>query len=491
MILRRGPLRTLRGRIALALTAGLVVAAVIFAVVSSELIRQESEVVARSEIDRQVVALANTLGRQTAEQATRGEALQIDSDEYLAVLGGPATSLYYSGNPLSPIAGPPGGPIPVAVELDSQTISDDGLQRVEFEDPATGGVRVGSIAPVPVRGETWGFLLLARPPEQLGSPWGAIGGRVAAAAGLGVLVALLLGLFLTQRLTRPMRAMRAATHRVAGGNLRTQLGQTGTRELDDLIDDFNEMVRQLAHRDGANREFLMRITHDLRTPLTAIRGHAAALSDGVVPEAERPRSLAAIEGEAARLESMVADLLDLARRDARRFSLTPGPGAPRGLAAQALDAVRALAGERGVTLHSTAEGAPGRVESDEMRVLQIVGNLLQNAVLWTPTGGEVHLDVTGDDAGGVRLVVTDSGPGVPPGSREEIFAPFQATDRPDGSRGSGLGLTISRELARALGGELTVTEHEGGARFELTLPATVPATVPGTVPGTGPGTPSA
>lgn len=475
MILRRGPLRTLRGRIALALTAGLVVAAVIFAAVSSELIRQQSEVVARSELDRQAVALAATLGRQTAEQATRGEALQIDSDEYLAVLGGPATSLYYSGNPLSPIAGPPGGPIPVSVELDSQAISDDGLQRVEFEDPLTGADRVGAIAPVPVRGETWGFLLLARPPEQLGSPWGAIGGRVAVAAGLGVLVALLLGLFLTQRLTRPMRAMRAATHRVAEGNLRTQLGQTGTRELDELIDDFNEMVRQLAHRDGASREFLMRITHDLRTPLTAIRGHAAALSDGVVPEPARPRSLAAIESEAARLEGMVSDLLDLARLDARRFSLTVGPVAPADLCRQSLDAVRALADERRVALHGTAEGAPASVESDEMRVLQIAGNLLHNAVLWTPEGGEVRLEVTADGAGGLRLSVTDTGPGIPADRREEIFAPFQASERPDGSRGSGLGLAISRELARALGGDLTVDSGAGGARFDLTLPARAPA----------------
>lgn len=478
MILRRGPLRTLRGRIALALTAGLLVAAVIFGVVSSQLIRQQSEVVARGELDRQVVALANTLGRQTAEQATRGEALRIDSAEYLAVIGGPATSLYYSGNPLSPIAGPPGGPIPVGVELDTQAISDDGLQRVEFEDPLSGRARVGSIAPVPVRGETWGFLLLARPPGQLGSPWGAIGGRVAVAAGLGVVVALLLGLFLTQRLTRPMRAMRAATHRVAEGNLRTQLGQTGTRELDELIDDFNEMVRQLAHRDGASREFLMRITHDLRTPLTAIRGHAAALSDGVVPEAARPRSLAAIESEAARLEGMVSDLLDLARLDARRFSVAPAVVVPLALAGQALDAVRALAAERRVALQSGAESVPEAVETDEMRVLQIVGNLLQNAIRWTPEGGTVRLDLAGDGAGGLRVAVTDTGPGIPPERREEVFAPFQATDRPDGSRGSGLGLAISRELARALGGELAVVDHEDGARFELTLPATVPAATP-------------
>ena len=142
--------------------------------------------------------------------------------------------------------------------------------------------------------------------------------------------------------------MQAATHRVARGDMRTELGSTGTQELDELASDFNQMVRQIAERDGASREFLMRVTHDLRTPLTAIRGHAAALSDGIVPEDDVPRSLAAIEGEAARLETLVADLLDLARLDAHRFKLDLTRVEPTEVLDTAFDAMEAEAAMRGV-----------------------------------------------------------------------------------------------------------------------------------------------
>ncbi len=232
------------------------------------------------------------------------------------------------------------------------------------------------------------------------------------AAAIGLAVALALMLLLTRRITRPLTAMQAATHSVAEGDLRTELGPTGTQELDELASDFNLMVRRLAERDGETREFLMRITHDLRTPLTAIRGHAAALSDGVVPAEDVARSLAAIEGEATRLETLVADLLDLARLDTHRFKLDLSRVEPAEVLDRAFDAMEAEATARGVSYERRIDPMPS-VVTDETRVRQIVLNLLDNALRWTPAGGTVRLEGRALPAGGFAVAVTDTGPGVP------------------------------------------------------------------------------
>lgn len=469
---RRGPLRTLRGRLALAVGAGLLTAAIVFAAVAASLIRAQSQVVARAELDRQTIALADVVGQQTERRAISGDAVPLDSQTYLEVIGGPRTRVYYSGNPLAPEQRQPSSEIPAAVGIDTGVLSADGVQRVEFDAPGEPVRLEGSLAPVVVGNETWGFLALVRPPGEFASAWPSVAERVLVAAGVGLAVALLLSLFLTGRVTRPLTALQAATHRVSAGNLRTQLGPTGTRELDELTADFNRMVRDLAQRDGASREFLMRITHDLRTPLTAIHGHAAALSDGVVPEADVPRSLQAITQEATRLEMLVADLLDLSRLEASRFSVDLVPTEVCAVLNESFDAMTGPAAQRGVACEREITALP-EILTDERRLHQIVGNLLDNAIRWTPAGGRVHMTAQADAGGGVVVHVDDTGPGIPPERRETVFQPFESGETPDGRRGTGLGLAISRELARVLGGDLTVTDAPGGAgsRFTLRLPA--------------------
>ena len=473
---RRGPLRTLRGRLALAVVAGLVTATAIFTAVAVGLIRSEADTVARAELDRQTVALANTLGQQTAEVAALGEALQINSQAYLEVIGGPRTRIYYSGNALSPLDYQPSAEIPAEVDILPMVLQEDGVQRVEFRDPDGVGALEGSIAPVRVGREAWGYLLLARPPGDFAPPWVGVAQRVLLAGIIGLAVSLLLSLFLTGRVTRPLTAMQTATHRVSAGNLRTQLGPTGTRELDDLAADFNAMVRELARRDDATRAFLMRVTHDLRTPLTAIRGHAAALADGVVPADDIARSLHAIESESGRLEDLVADLLDLARLDAKHFRLELARVDLRTALTDAVEAMRVRADRRDVTLEQQVPDDLPAIVTDDRRVRQIVGNLLDNALRWTPPGGRVALEAVEADGQEITVTVTDSGPGIDPTRREAVFQPFNSSETPEGQRGAGLGLAISRELARALGGDLHAEDAPGGgSRFVLSLSQAAPS----------------
>jgi signal transduction histidine kinase len=468
------PWRTLRGRLALAAIGGLIVAAVVFAAVGGGLVRSQGKAVARAELDRQAKALAGIVSAQAEKQATSGVefALFIDTANLKALIG-PNSDISYTGLQLTPGGDNPTGEIPsvAAREIDYALLEEGEAQRIDYTLPGESRPTEASAAAVFLGGESVGAILLSRPPGDPASAWPDVASRVSTAAGLGLGVALLLTLLLTSRITRPLTALQSATHRVAGGDLRTELGPTGTQELDELGSDFNLMVRRLAEREGETREFLMRVTHDLRTPLTAIRGHAAALVDGVVPEADVPRSLSAIEGESGRLESLVADLLDLAKLDAERFDLDLSPVQPAGILDRAFDAMEAEALNRGVAFERGIDDlAP--VVTDESRVQRIVSNLLDNAIHWTPRGGTVRLEGHAREGGGFSACVSDTGPGIPESEQEQIFEAFQSQETPDGRRGSGLGLAISRQLARALGGDVRVESREGaGSRFVLDVPA--------------------
>ena len=467
------PWRTLRGRLVLAAVAGLLTAAIVFAAVGAGLIRSQSQAVARGELDRQARALAAIVSGQAERAAERGTEFRSYRPDALEALVGPEARIYYTGLQLTPGAERPTGEFPqvAADELDYSVLEQDGVQRIDFRLPGSEDTYEASAAPVRLGDSVFGAILLARPPGQLASAWPNVAGRVVGAAAIGLAVSLALMLLLTRRVTRPLTAMQAATHRVAEGDLRAELGPTGTQELDDLASDFNLMVRRLAERDGETREFLMRITHDLRTPLTAIRGHAAALADGVVPQEDVARSLSAIEGEATRLETLVADLLDLARLDTHRFKLDLARVDPADVLDRAFDAMAPEAVARGVTYERRLDPMPS-VVTDEGRVQQIVVNLIDNALRWTPPGGTVRLEGRALPGGGIAAAVVDTGPGVPDGDRERIFDAFQSSEGPDGRVGSGLGLAISRQLARALGGDVRVESREGaGSRFLLELPA--------------------
>ena len=390
----------------------------------------------------------------------------------LQALVGPQTQLYYSGLPLSPARTAPRTRSRRSRRASWTTgsWSATGCSAIDFAATPGATTTEAAAAPVMLGGEAVGAILLARPPGTPATAWPDVAPWVFLAAGIGLAVALLLSLLLTSRITRPLTAMQRATHRVAGGDLRTDLGPTGTRELDELASDFNLMVRRLAERDDETREFLMKVTHDLRTPLTAIRGHAAALQDGVVPPDDVPRSLSAIENEAARLDALVADLLDLARLDAHRFTLDLAEVRPAEVLDRAFDALEPEALTRGVAFERGIEPLP-TVVTDEGRLQRIVGNLLDNAIHWTPQGGTIRLEGTARPDGGFQVAVSDTGPGVAPEERERIFEAFHSSESPDGRHGSGLGLAISRQLARALGGDVRMEARpEGGSCFVLDVP---------------------
>jgi signal transduction histidine kinase len=218
--------------------------------------------------------------------------------------------------------------------------------------------------------------------------------------------------------------------------------------------------------EARERNFLMTVSHELRTPLTAIRGHVSALSEGLVEDPEgRERSLAIVSAEASRLERLVGDILDLAKLDAHRFTVLREEVGMEQVVERAYETFAEQARNREIDFSVKVNAKPVIV-SDGDRVLQIVDNLLSNAFKATPDGGRIGIEL-GQTNGTIRVSVEDTGPGIAPDQAERLFRPFVT-----GGGGTGLGLTIARELSHALGGNIALESEPGhGARFELTLPA--------------------
>jgi two-component system sensor histidine kinase BaeS len=316
-------------------------------------------------------------------------------------------------------------------------------------------------------GFTAGALVVAEPESALRSRWLQLVWQLALAFGIGIPVVFLLVVYFTRRITRPLEALTAAADEVAAGHYDVAVPErSGGSEVERLAARFDEMAARLAESEELSRNFLMSVSHELRTPLTAIRGHVAALREDVLDdEASRRRSLEVISEEALRLERLVGDVLDLAKLDARRFALLHEEVDMRALCERAYATFAEEARARGIDYElQLGEGAVLITDGD--RVLQIVTNLLANALHWTPEGGRVDLGL-GAHNGEVSVAVTDTGPGIAPQEVERIFRPFWSGD----GGGTGLGLPIARELANALGGRLELHSEPGrGSRFVLVLP---------------------
>ena len=312
-----------------------------------------------------------------------------------------------------------------------------------------------------------GLLVVAEPESALRSRWLQLFWELALAFGIGIPVAGIVVVYYSRRIARPLEMLATAADEVAAGNYDVAVPErTWGSEVERLSSRFHEMTARLSESEQLSRNFLMSVSHELRTPLTAIRGHVAALREGVLDdEASRSRSLEVISEEALRLERLVGDVLDLAKLDARRFALLREEVDMTALCERAYATFAEEAKARGIEYDLTlGEGAVLVTDGD--RVLQIVTNLIANALHWTPEGGRVDLGLATEN-GEVSVAVADTGPGVEPEAEERIFRPFWSGD----GGGTGLGLTIARELAVALGGRLDLHSEPGhGSRFVLVLP---------------------
>ena len=280
------------------------------------------------------------------------------------------------------------------------------------------------------------------------------------------------GLLLAKRLVDPIQAIQQTTASIAAGDLRARTDVRGNDELADLGNSVNLMAAELERSKQLDQQFLMSVSHDLRTPLTAIGGYAEALTDGTATDGA---AIGAVIGQQAqRLERLVQDLLDLARLDANRFRLNPSPMDLAVVAGRSVAELAATAAARGVEVRfKRADGVAVPVHADPDRVAQVVGNLVDNATRFAAQ--TVLVEVTRNSSTGTVSVI-DDGPGIDESDLPRIFDRlYSGKVQPKRSENStGLGLTIVKELTGAMGGEVTVArDGETGSRFEVRLPLAV------------------
>jgi two-component system sensor histidine kinase BaeS len=296
-------------------------------------------------------------------------------------------------------------------------------------------------------------------------------------SGVTLAVAAAVAAWLARRLTRPLVEASAVTKRIASGELSARvLTQPGEYpELTSLGQSINSMAERLEGGRDRERQLLLSVSHDLRTPLTSIRGYAEAIQEGVAPDVVGAAGV--IVGESQRLERLVADLLDLARLGADRLSLHIGPTDIAFVVATAVEAFRPQATSGGKAL-SVSVPEPGvLVAADPDRLAQVVANLVENSLAFATKSVTVRVvpppGVRAGQAGGVLVLVEDDGPGIAAADLERVFDRFYQADRGVAARrGLGLGLAIVAELMRAMGGRVRAESPigaGGGTRMVVEL----------------------
>jgi two-component system sensor histidine kinase BaeS len=273
-------------------------------------------------------------------------------------------------------------------------------------------------------------------------------------------------------LGRRLGGLAEAAHDLAEGNLSARADEAGGDEIAELAGSFNSMANRLEDVQHREREFLMSVGHDLRTPLTTIGGYAEALDEGELDEHEIDRIASVIGRETRRLHRLVEDLMLLARLEAREFTLRPEPVDVAAHLAEVAETYRSKAEESRIRFELQVDET-GILMTDADRLAQILSNLAENALRYTPEAGRVTIAVARrDDV--VELVVADSGPGIDPEDLPQVFEKFYVARRYRRIRpeGSGLGLAIVKELVEALAGSVhAVSEPGSGTKFVVMVPA--------------------
>jgi signal transduction histidine kinase len=304
-----------------------------------------------------------------------------------------------------------------------------------------------------------------------GGQFGPGGGRGWNGPPFGLLILVLLGVaFVAGRAVRRMAApigdVMEAADRVAGGDYSARVQVRGAGEVARLAHSFNQMTQRLQANETQRRALLADVTHELRTPLSVIRGNVEGMLDGVYPADDA--HLGPVLEETAVMARLLDDLQTLSTAEAGVLRLYRERLDPVELAQDAAAALRPRAARAGVGLEVDATGPVPEVDVDQVRIGEVLANLLTNAIRHTPEGGSVRITV-GPAPAGVAFAVSDTGPGIDARDLPHVFDRFvKSAD----SGGAGLGLAIARSLVEAHGGRISAESAPGqGTTMRFVLPA--------------------
>jgi two-component system OmpR family sensor kinase/two-component system sensor histidine kinase BaeS len=311
-------------------------------------------------------------------------------------------------------------------------------------------------------------------PESAPSSHGDVA-RGVISAGLA-LAAVLLGAaaLFSRRISKPIARLTLAARTMAAGDLSVRVSGFGVREINELAEAFNSMAGSIAHADSQRRQLTADVAHELRTPLSILKGRLEGMQDGVY--APTPDQIALLLNETALLERLIEDLRLLAQADAGQLPLYAEQVCPQDLLQSAASAFAPQAQEAGVSLRLAPICAPPELYADPQRISQVLGNLLSNALRHTPQGGTITLAAWSPpaDSAHVFMSVQDTGVGIAPEDLPHIFDRFWKADKARSrSGGVGLGLAIARRIVEAHGGQIWASSAPGeGTTLAFALPVT-------------------
>lgn len=290
----------------------------------------------------------------------------------------------------------------------------------------------------------------------------------ALAAGVAALV---VSLFLSGRVVTPVRAMMSASQRIAAGHYEERVQDRGADELGQLAQSFNQMAAKLQQVESMRRQLIGDVAHELRTPLTAIKGSMEGLMDGVLPASAE--TYHQIHQEADRLNRLVDDLQELSRVEAGAYEMDLHPVDISSLVKTVVKRLGGQFEEKDVKLTVDLPPDLPLIQADDDRMIQVLTNLISNALRYTPEGGEVTLRAS-KSGNQIQVTVKDTGVGIPPEHLAHIFTRFYRVDKSRSRQagGSGIGLTIAKYLVEAHGGRIWVESggQDQGSVFTFTLP---------------------
>ncbi len=373
-------------------------------------------------------------------------------------------------------AGMMGGPL-LLVDANGSVVAGRGGGAVLGQQVASAQLANGK--PIVVSGQTVGTLIDSSAitvafDSQQQEFLQRVNASILVAGLAGGLVALGLGFALFFYITAPLKALAAASHKIAGGDLSARVQNKRSDEIGQVGSAFNAMAESLSQSEAARRNMIADIAHELRNPLGVLQGQLEGMIDGVFPTT--PEQIGSLYDETLLLTRLVSDLRDLALADAGQLQIKSENVDLRAVIEKTIGAFGIEATEQDITLKHDVSPSQPPVKGDPQRIEQVLRNLVGNAMRHTPKAGTITIKCAADTVtpSRMRIEVSDTGPGISETDRAHVFERFWRGDksRSRAGGGAGLGLAIAKQIVLAHGGEIGVESELGrGATFWFTLPA--------------------
>lgn len=314
-----------------------------------------------------------------------------------------------------------------------------------------------------------GFVLIQTAAQTVRAAYSGLIWQTVLAGLVIFLLAAVALFFITRQMTRPLTAMAGAASSMARGDFSARAPQEGSREIQDLAQSFNQMAGQLENLEKSRRDFVANVSHELRSPITSIQGFAQGMLDGTIPREDHGQYLQVVVDETHRLSKLINGLLNLSRMENEETALAYSDFDVNELARRVLISRMNQIEEKELDIDAQMADEGCFVHADADQIQQVIINLLDNAVKFTPRGGKITLSTCAEDDT-VFLRVKDNGVGILPEDAPHLFDRFYKADKAHTvGQGTGLGLAICKRIMEKHGQSIRLVSGEGGAEFEITL----------------------